>query len=350
MSVVYVYCPGNVISGGVYSLHNLCAGLIHAGFKAGMVYHSVDPDVVNHANIRSFQVPVYTHVDDKTDNLIIVSETEISYLNYFKSIRKAVYWLGINNYFKKPPFRKPFHIKLLRKAILCRNYHGYSSGFIENTKRRLSLWMKKNDIVWQPGIIHLSNSHYAAEFLKFKGIPKTYIIHNPVIDLFYAHSENQIVKKTKIVFGPKTPKLLIFLCKMFLNCEIVRLKHISPEDARLHMQEAIIFAEFGNNSGRDRMHREAALLGCVIFSNTRGSAAVYEDMPIPSEYKIPDTIKNYPRIIKQLKKKLMNYDTCQLDFTGYKNYLREEKNNFVPTIKSVFTEIFQKININPNGQ
>jgi hypothetical protein len=341
MSTLYIYCPGNVISGGVYSLHQLCAGLVLSGFNAGMVYHSIDKNVIGHPNIRSFQVPVFTHVEDKKDNLLIVSETEIAFLNYFNAIKKAVYWLGLNNYFKKPPFRKPFHFKLLRKIIQCRNYSGYSSGFTENFKRKLSWWMKKDDIVWQSGIIHLSNSYYVAESLKTKGIIKTYVIHNPVIDLFYSHTDNKITKKDKIVFGPKTPKLLIFLSRLFLNCEIVRLKHISPENAKLHMQEAMIFAEFGNNSGRDRMHREAALLHCIVFSNIRGSAAISKDMPIPQTYKIPDTIKNYPEIIKQLKKCLINYESHKTDFTDYIHYLKEEKANFNATIKSVFTEIIQ---------
>ncbi len=340
MSKIYIYCPGNVISGGVYSLHHLCTGLILSGFNAHMVYHNIDPEVINHPNICSFQAPYASHIEDAPENMLIVSETEIQYLNGFRSVKKVVYWLGLNNYFKKPPFRKPFHIKLLRKLIQCRNYSGYSSGLSENMKRRLSWWMKKDDIVWKSGIIHLSNSYYVAEVLKAKGIMKTYIIHNPVIDSFYVQNEKKIIKKNKIVFGPKTPKLLIFLSRLILNCEIVRLKHISPEDAKLHMEEAMIFAEFGNNSGRDRMHREAALLGCIVFSNTRGSAAIKEDMPIPEAYKIPDAIWNFPQILKRLRKALMNYHACKSDFIEYTHYLQKEKSSFPATIKSVFTEIF----------
>ncbi len=345
MSTIYIFCPGNVISGGVYSLHNLCSGLILTGYNACMVYHSFDPEIINHPNIRSFKVPYTGHIEDAPDNMLIVSETEILFLSNFKSIRKAVYWLGLNNYFKKPPFRKPFHIKLLRKLILCRNYSGYSSGFAENIKRKLSWWMKKDDVVWNHDILQLANSFYVAEFLKTKGIKTTYVILNPVIDLFYERQEQHIPKKNKIVFGPKTPKLLIFLCRIFLNCEIVRLKHISPEDAKLHMEEAMIFAEFGNNSGRDRMYREAALLDCIVFSNTRGSAAINKDLPIPPQYKITDSLKNYPKILKQLKKGLKNYEASKSDFTGYINYLKEEKANFLATVKSVFTEINPDLSI-----
>jgi len=339
MKKIYVYCPGNVLSGGIYSLHNLCAKLVEEGFQAGMVYHSINPDILNHEHIRAYHVPSFISIEDSSGNIMIVSETETQFLHRFNHIQKVVYWLGLNNYFKKPVFRRPFNIKLFRKAIMCRNYYGYTAGVVENYKRRLNWWAKAGDRIWQGPVLHMSNSYYVAHCCQWKGIENVPVMHNPVQEEYYLEAGEPLIKKPKIVFGPKTPKILIALCRCLFSYEIVRLKHMSPEVVKQHMKEAMVFAEFGNNSGRDRMPREAALLGCVVFSNTRGSAAFHLDMPIPDRYKIPDTWMNYPSIIKLLKYCVWHYEAVKNDFKEYITALEEERKNFPAVVKRIFTEI-----------
>jgi hypothetical protein len=339
MKYIYIYCPGNVITGGIYSLHNLCARLIEIGYNACMYYHSVDEAIINHENIRSFAVPSVDFINDSPDHVLIVSETETLFLSRFHSIKKIVYWLALNSYFKKPVFRWPFSIKMLRKAIQCRNYYGYSAGMLENIKRSASWWAKANDTIWQGDIIHMSNSHYVARCCQSKGIEKVYILHNPVREEHYNGSALRVQKKPKIVFGPKTPMNLIWLCQIFLPFEIVRLKYMLPQTVMEHMKEAMVFAEYGNYPGRDRMPREAALLGCVLCSNIRGSAGYYEDMPIPVKYKIADTVCNYPKIVKLLKHCIRNYTSAKDDFVDYVRSLQEERVNFRANVASVFSEI-----------
>jgi hypothetical protein len=341
LNKIYILCPGNVISGGIYSLHNLCAKLIEAGFHAGIHYHNIIPGVINHDHIRSYNVPSFESIVDTSDNIIIVSETETLFLHPFLYIRKMVYWLGLNNYFKKPPFRRPFTIKTFRKFIQCRNYYGYSAGMVEDIKRNISWWVKARDIIWQDNTIHMSNSHYVAECCKKRGIKKIYVLHNPVREEYYLEAKHEVLKKTKIIVGPKTPKILILLCRLYFRYEVVRLKHLSPHTVKQHMKEAMVFAEFGNNSGRDRMPREAALMGCVVLSNTRGSASVYSDMPFPSTFKIADSITNYPKIIKLLKYSIENYSSVIVDFQEYVHRLEEERMNFPANVKSIFSEVMQ---------
>jgi hypothetical protein len=342
MSTIYIYCPGNVISGGVNSLHNLCSHLVKSGFQAGMVYHSVNPLIINHHQIQSYAVPVFEYPEDDPENLLIVSETEIAYLHRFPDIRKMVYWLGLNYFFSKPPYRWPFNYKLLRKAIRCRNYYGYSAGIHENLKRKLSWWAKNDPGLWGNGILHLSNSFYVAECLQKKGATRVYVLHNPVRNEYYTEHKSFYNKKRKIVFGQKTPRILIFLCRMLFNAQIVRLKHLPPETVKQHMLEAMVFAEFGYHSGRDRMPREAVLLGCIILTNTRGSAAFHQDIPIPSSYKIPDKLFLYPAIIKRIAHCLNNYENCFRDFRPYVIALEKEYKDFPESVKSVFQEVLKE--------
>jgi hypothetical protein len=165
------------------------------------------------------------------------------------------------------------------------------------------------------------------------------MLHNPIQDEYYDEAGNPALKRQKVIFGPKTPKMLIALCRWRFSFEIVRLKHLSPDLVKQHMKEAMVFAEFGNNSGRDRMPREAALLGCTVFANTRGSAAVNRDMPIPEHYKIPDKWINYPDIMRRLKYCVVHYTSVKNDFREYVKALEEERMNFPAEVKRIFTEI-----------
>ena len=45
--------------------------------------------------------------------------------------------------------------------------------------------------------------------------------------------------------------------------------------------------------GKDRMPREAALLGCCILTSTLGSADFFDDVPIMSEYKFEEDKPEY---------------------------------------------------------
>jgi len=50
-----------------------------------------------------------------------------------------------------------------------------------------------------------------------------------------------------------------------------------------------VYVDFGWHPGRDRLPREAALAGCVVFSTRHGAAGYEGDMPLSDWYKF-DTL------------------------------------------------------------
>jgi hypothetical protein len=338
---IIICCPGNVISGGVNSLHNLCKALNKCGFDAKMFYVEPDDLVLQNHQITSYSVKRQYQIEDRTDILIVVPETMVQFLFQFKKSQKMVYWLGLNYFFKNPSWRFPFNIKLLRKLISCRSYTGFSSGIVENAKRKLNEFAKSHLDIWNGEVIHLSNSYFVADYCKRKGAPNSYVLHNPIREEFYKNE--CIINREKIIlFGPKTPKKIIYNLKRELpDFQIHRLIKMPITKVHDLMSKAMVFAEFGNYSGRDRMPREAAMLGCIVFMNTRGSAVFTEDYDIPDFYKIADTYQNTNLIVNRIKQSVNQFDSHIVDFVAFKDQLITERKEFFNQTKAIFNTIFQ---------
>jgi hypothetical protein len=338
---IIICCPGNVISGGVNSLHNLCRSLRLGGFNAAMYYLTPDEKVLANIQITSYSVERVASLTDDENTLVIVPETMVQLLMGLKKAHKMVYWLGLNYFFKNPTWRFPFNIKLCRKLISCRSYSGYSAGAFENLKRRLNEYAKSHLNIWGDDVVHLTNSYFVANYCQQKGSPNTYVLLNPIRDEFYEVTPSPNRDKL-ILFGPKTPKRIINKLRRELPAfKIVRLKGLPITEVHQLMSKAMVFAEFGNYSGRDRMPREAAMLGCCVYMNTRGSAAFSEDYDIAAHYKIADTPNNTSIIVDRIKQTVFDYDTHVKQFETFKEQLRKEKIGFARETERVFTAILK---------
>ncbi|MEN8119610.1 MAG: hypothetical protein ABFS35_04660 [Bacteroidota bacterium] len=345
MDKIIILCPGDVISGGVNSLHNLCASLTRNGFNAAMYYFNAKPEIINSHQITSYNVNSHDGKLDEPGHIIFVSESMTERVASFSKAIKVVYWLGIKFYFKSPLWKPPFNKKIFRRLIKCRSYYGYSSGLIESAKRKLNEFAKSEIDIWTDDFIHISNSHYVANYCLHKGAKNVHVLHNPIRDEFY-EKDFGLKKRTKtILFGPKTPKLLVFFLRLFLkDYKIIQLRHLPFEQVVKLMSESVVFAEFGSNHGRDRMPREAAMLGCIVFMNTRGSSALNKDYKIDDQYKIIDKLINYPRIIKEIKKAAKNYENQISDFGQFRDQLKNERANFDWEVNNVFQRITDNFN------
>ena len=203
-------------------------------------------------------------------------------------------------------------------------------------------YAKKDLAIWGDDFTHISNSYYVANYCINKGAKSTYIIHNPIRDEFYEKSFDIDEKSPIILLGTKTPKLLVFLLRLFLiNYKVIQLRNMPFAQIIKLMSKSVVYADFGSNHGRDRMPREAAMLGCIVFTNTRGSFALKEDYSINKEYKIIDKPANFFAIVRSIKKAARNYEAQTLDFEPFREQLRNEKMNFDSNIKKVFDKLLR---------
>ena len=105
-----------------------------------------------------------------------------------------------------------------------------------------------------------------------------------------------------------------------------------------NLTRAKIYIDFGNHPGKDRIPREACLANCVIITGKKGSAAYYEDVPIPIEYKFNQRTSDIAKIITLLETVLNNYESYMKDFHIYQDIIKKEKDVFVEQVRNIFTE------------
>ena len=99
------------------------------------------------------------------------------------------------------------------------------------------------------------------------------------------------------------------------------------------MKKSMIYIDFGNHPGRDRIPREAVINGCIIITGRRGSSANDEDIPIDEKYKIDHKSENFHRIFENLCNDIFeNYEIHQ---EKMKNYIDVIKNNEKYVIQNI---------------
>lgn len=95
------------------------------------------------------------------------------------------------------------------------------------------------------------------------------------------------------------------------------------------MRAAKLYVDFGYHPGKDRMPREAAMCGCCIITGKLGAAGFKEDLAIDeTKYKFNQKNSDIPKIIQTIHYTLDNYNSVVSDFTGYREKISREKNEF----------------------
>ena len=102
------------------------------------------------------------------------------------------------------------------------------------------------------------------------------------------------------------------------------------------LSRAKVYIDFGNHPGKDRIPREAAVLGVCVITNLRGSAGDAKDLPIPIKYKFNETEENIPRILSLIEDCLNNYENNNINFDSYKRVIYSEPKKFNSDLKKIF--------------
>ena len=102
------------------------------------------------------------------------------------------------------------------------------------------------------------------------------------------------------------------------------------------LKKSKIYFDIGSHPGKDRMPREAALLGNCIITNRKGSAENSKDIPIPEEFKFYENYFNLKKIKNKINLIFNNYENEFKKFESYVNIIMLEKENFVTESKNIF--------------
>jgi hypothetical protein len=348
---IYIACPANFATGGPELLHQLAYHFINdLKVETFMYYYNFNGNKLKtpvHSEYEIYNVPYVLEIpinEDNYKNILIYYEgkKELSLSSNFKNIRKGIWFVSVDNYYlEKLTIKDFFNIRVINK--ISRIVFGKPLlNFDRTSKKVLSELINKYDYKKDP-ILKLSNfymfqSYYAFEYFK-EFNPKYYL--SDYLNEDFLKTQTDLTKKENMVaYNPKkgfsfTKKII----KKAKDIKFVPLVNMSRKEVIQTLQKAKVYIDFGNHPGKDRIPREAAILGCCVITGKRGSAAFYEDVPVPAEYKFEDKEENIPKIIDKIKDCFENFEERYKDFEYYRQIIKNEPQKFVEDLKKIFVKV-----------
>jgi hypothetical protein len=328
-SIIYVACPASVHTGGPELLHQLVYKLNKFGFNAKMFYYGEFEGSPVHEGYKMYNNDYVLEIEDKKENLLIVPEVKINIAKSYSNIKKSIWWLSVDNYFK--PYENRY-IRKLKKIFnietnyINKNFYKIHSNIIKNSD------------------FHFVQSKYAENFLINKKIPKDKIFF--LSDYLKENFLNQKVeyssqnRENNVLYNPKkgiefTKKIM----KYAPDINWIPIQGMTSEEVANLLKSSKVYIDFGNHPGKDRFPREAAIMGCCVITGKRGSAKNEEDVLINSEYKFDDNKENIPEIVKKIKELLKNYDSEIDNFSNYRDRIMKEEKMFEDDILKIFKKV-----------
>ena len=150
--------------------------------------------------------------------------------------------------------------------------------------------------------------------------------------MYQSYRDGWIETISGCMFAGKTEELI----RRSKDIEWVAIQNMTTTQVADLMKRAKIYVDFGNHPGKDRIPREAAISGCIVITGRKGSAAYFEDVPIPEIYKIDEEIVSPDEIVDFIRSCIRNYDSMINDFSDYRRQILCEKDTFIEDVKSVF--------------
>ncbi|WP_269621002.1 hypothetical protein [Zhongshania sp. BJYM1] len=331
--IVYVAAPANQASGGPELLHQLVATLRNNGVEAFIYYYRrVSGRDPIHEEFKGYGNLYVDFIDDSPRNILIAPETQTDILDNYKYVKKSIWWMSVDFYYKSLGFSIKWHRMLKNKWLRYLLLLGKSS----KTKRYFFFGKSGTK-----NYIHFVQSEYARDHLRTKKVASDSVLilsdylNSNFISLSIDACKSN--KKDIVAFNPKkgadfTSKLRVAMPEV----EFVPIENMSRAQVIELLSAAKVYIDFGEHPGKDRIPREACILGACIVTGRDGSAAYDVDVPIPSDYKFKRDSSSIPEIAVKIRECFADFDIRRKDFDGYREMIRNEEACFISDVKRIF--------------
>lgn len=300
---IYIYTPQGFETGGIELLHQLCHELNN--------YEDINACIWNEKSVSISETykqygnsGVVTECPPK-GSVLIFPESWVRKANEprYKDYQKVIYFMSV--YYYEANIPKDQYLK-----------------FPENT-------------------IFLSQSWYAYWWLQGKEIESIYV--TDYLNDEYMNADLSKPRKRQILYNPKkgldvTKRIIAELP----DEKFIPIVNMTVSEIKSLMEESMLYIDFGNHPGKDRIPREAAMCGCCVITNTEGSAAYYEDVSIPYDYRrYMGADVSLKLAVGRIKFTLDNYVFCFGDFDVYRENIRREKTQFKEGVRKLVNRLWK---------
>lgn len=320
-SKIIIFCPPKKVTGGPEALHQLSNKLYELNFDNVFMHYVPSKNNAKAENYKIYKTKEIATVEDHPENILIIPESMTFLIKKYPQSQKIIWWLSVDFY----------------KILM--DYRIRKQSFF--TK----LFYNQNDKEYHfealPNVFQWAQSYRSSVYLKDHGIPESQIDYvcdyiNPIFLENKEIIQKNLTNKT-ILYNPKKGKKEISeLIKASPDLQWVPIQNMNASQIKELMSKSLLYVDFGENPGRDKMLRESVSQDCCIISGKNGSSAYYEDLMIPEEYKFDFSEEKVPEIISKIKDILASYTEHIPHFSRYKNMVLKEEKTFENKLKEIF--------------
>jgi len=289
MNKIYILTPDHYETGGVEALYQLADAINSIGGNAITIFDNVNNNPIPH-RYKKYNIKYEHHsmIDYNMNNTLVVPEVWTERLTN-KNINRCIWWLSVdNNHNKFNDFSDESILNL------------YQSNYA------LFHLVEKNTIRYMPLYDYIDNINNFNYNINKQDI----VCYNPAKGL---EITNSIINNNK-------------------DIKFVPLVNMSEKQIVETLKISKVYIDFGNHPGKDRIPREAALLGNCIITSKKGSAKYFNDVPILNKYKM-DKVDNIKDIIIDC---FLNFEDNSSNFELYRSNIKNEKEEFFNQVKKIF--------------
>lgn len=301
---IQVVAPAGLVTGGPESLHNLVYQIGKFGVASEIVYF---PFARQYEVTKGYER--YTKrahdIDDNSSTLIVLPETLCMLGFSIKHAKVAIWWLSVDHFLQTKYYSFRDYLRYLRLAV--RRHRPY--GGVKSLKK----------------FIHFSKSTYDEEFLSKNQIAYMRLT-GPISEDFLTHTPKFEQRKNVILFNPKKGKEVTERLKNnFKQFTFLPLSNMNNAALINAYSSSKLYIDFGNHPGKERMPREATLLGCCIITGVLGSAQNDTDISIPKQFKINPEDKYFLNKFEQCVNRVFDeFETTSNLYDHYRNSIKIE--------------------------
>ncbi|MDQ0592626.1 hypothetical protein QFZ37_000995 [Chryseobacterium ginsenosidimutans] len=320
-SKVIIFCPPNSVTGGPEALHQLADKLYRLEVKNVFMHYIPQRKNAKPVNYNVYQTIEIDTVEDKAENILIIPESMTFLVKEYPKSQKVIWWLSVD-----------FYKVLMDHRIRRQNIF---------TKLFFNQKDKEYHFEHLPNVFQWAQSYRSSVYIKDHGIPADQIdfVCDYINPRFLANKDaiqKDLTNKT-ILYNPRKGKKEISqLIKASPELNWVPIQNMNAGQIQDLMAKSLLYVDFGENPGRDKMLRESVSQDCCIISGKNGSSAFYEDLMIPEAYKFSFIEDKIAEIIAKIKDVLENYSDHISQFTIYKKMVLNEEIAFEEKLKEIF--------------
>ncbi|MBW7675746.1 hypothetical protein [Chryseobacterium chendengshani] len=321
-SKIIIFCPPKKVTGGPEALHQLSDRLYKIGVENVFMHYIPKRKSAKAINYFVYKTKETDSVEDHPDTILIIPESMTFLIKKYPLSQKVIWWLSVDFY------------KILMEYRI-RKQSFFTKLFYKQADKEYYF----EDL---PNVFQWAQSYRSSVYLKKHGIPDNQIDYVcDYINPSFTENKNVIKKdlnNKKVLYNPKKGKEEISqLIKNSPELNWVPIQNMNAQQIKDLMSKSLLYVDFGENPGRDKMLRESVSQDCCIISGRNGSSAYYEDLMIPDEYKFDFSESQISEIISKIKEVLENYSEHIPQFLTYKNVVLNEENVFENKLKEIFT-------------